>query len=59
MHWFGPAFLAVVAVLVFLQRRPLARAQANVLGGSLLPGCVIAQAIALLLLAIAMLAFTS
>jgi hypothetical protein len=53
MHWFAPAFIAVVAVIVFLQRRQLARAQALVLGGSILPGCVIAEAIALLLLAIA------
>jgi hypothetical protein len=54
MPWFAPAFLAIVAVIVFLQRRQLARAQALVLGGSVLPGCVIAEAVALLLLAIAM-----
>jgi hypothetical protein len=45
-------FIAVVAVVVFLQRRRLAHAQALVLGGSILPGCVMAQAIVLLLIAI-------
>ena len=45
-------FIAVVAVIVFLQRRRLAHAQALVLGGSILPGCVVAQAIALLLIAV-------
>lgn len=54
MHWFAPAFLAVVAAIVFLQRRPLARGQALVLGGSVMPGCVIAEAVALLALAVVM-----
>ena len=45
-------FIAIVAVVVFLQRRRLAHAQALVLGGSILPGCVVAQAIVLLLIAI-------
>ena len=53
MHWFAPVFIALVAVLVFVQRRQLARAQALVLGGSVLPGCVIAEALALLALAVA------
>ena len=53
MHWFAPLFIALVAVLVFVQRRQLARAQALVLGGSVLPGCVIAEALALLALAVA------
>ena len=55
MRWFAPAFIALVAVVVFLQRRPLARAQANVLGGSVMPGCVIVEAVALVILAIAIL----
>jgi hypothetical protein len=59
MRWFAPAFIALVAVVVFLQRRQLARAQANVLGGSLLPGCVVVEAIALLALAIAILVVNS
>jgi hypothetical protein len=45
-------FIAIVAIIVFLQRRRLAHAQALVLGGSILPGCVVAQAIVLLLIAI-------
>jgi hypothetical protein len=45
-------FIAIVAIVVFLQRRRLAHAQALVLGGSILPGCVVAQAIVLLLIAI-------
>jgi hypothetical protein len=53
MKWFGSIFIAVIAVLVFVRRRELAREQALVLGGSILPGCVIAEAIALLALAIA------
>ena len=55
MRWFAPAFIALVAVVVFMQRRQLARAQANVLGGSVMPGCVIVEAIALLALAVAIL----
>jgi hypothetical protein len=46
-------FIAIVAVVVFLRRRPLAHAQALVLGGSILPGCVVAEAIVLLLIAVA------
>lgn len=45
-------FIAIVAVVVFLQRRRLAHAQALVLGGSILPGCVIAEAVVLLLIAV-------
>lgn len=45
-------FIALVAVVVFLRRRPLAHAQALVLGGSVLPGCVIAEAVVLLLIAV-------
>jgi hypothetical protein len=47
------AFIAIVAVVVFMRRRQLAHAQALVLGGSILPGCVIAEAIVLLLIGIA------
>jgi hypothetical protein len=46
-------FIAVVAVLVFAQRRRLAQMQAMILGGSVGPGCVIAEAAVLLLIAIA------
>lgn len=50
-------FVAVVAVVVFTQRRPLATLQAGLLGGSVVPGCVVAEAIALLAIAIAMFVF--
>jgi hypothetical protein len=49
---FAAIFIAIVAVVVFLQRRRLAHAQALVLGGSIMPGCVIAEAIVLLLIAV-------
>ena len=52
MTLFAAVFIAIVAVVVFLQRRRLAHAQALVLGGSIMPGCVVAQAIVLLLIAI-------
>lgn len=46
-------FIAIVAVVVYLRRHDLARAQALVLGGSILPGCVVAEAVVLLLIGIA------
>jgi hypothetical protein len=46
-------FLAVVAVAMFVRRRALAHAQALVLGGSILPGCVVAEAVVLMLIALA------
>ena len=50
---FLPAiFIAIVAVVVYLQRRRLAHAQALILGGKIGPGCVVAQAIVLLVIAI-------
>ncbi|HEX8616215.1 MAG TPA: hypothetical protein VF911_01405 [Thermoanaerobaculia bacterium] len=47
------AFIAVVAVVIYIQRRPLSQMQAMALGGSIGVGCVVAQAIVLLLIAIA------
>jgi hypothetical protein len=46
-------FIAIVAVIVYVKRRELARAQALVLGGSILPGCVVAEAVVLLLIGLA------
>jgi hypothetical protein len=51
-------FIAIVAVVVFFQRRPLAQVQAGILGGSVVPGCVVAEAIVLLLIAVAMFVFS-
>lgn len=53
MGIFAGIFIAIVAIIVFLQRRRLAHAQALILGGSVLPGCVVAEAIVLLLIAVA------
>ena len=50
-------FVAVVAVIVFVQRRPLASLQAGLLGGSVVPGCVVAEAVVLLAIAVAMYVF--
>ena len=52
MGIFAGVFIAIVAVVVFVQRQRLAHAQALVLGGSVLPGCVVVEAIVLLLIAI-------
>lgn len=52
MIWAGAVFIAAVAAAVFIQRRQLAHLQALVLGGSIFPGCVTAQAAVLLLLAL-------
>jgi hypothetical protein len=49
----GGLFVAAVAAVVLYKRRDLAHAQALVLGGSIRPGCVIAEAIGLLLIAAA------
>ena len=46
------AFLLAVALIVFFTRRKLAQMQAAVLGGSVLPGCGTAQAIALFAMAL-------
>jgi hypothetical protein len=54
---FVALFVALVAVVVFMQRRPLAALQAGLLGGSVVPGCVVAEAIVLLAIAVAMFVF--
>ena len=45
-------FLAIVAAAVFAQRRRLAQMQAMILGGSVGPGCVVAEAFFLIVFAI-------
>lgn len=54
MKWFGPAVVVVTAVAILLRRREFASFQANVLGGSIMPGCVVAEAVVLLLIAAAL-----
>jgi len=53
----GAVFLVVVAIVMFVQRRSLAQMQAVIFGGSILPGCVVAEAVALLALAAAIVVF--
>jgi len=52
LKFLAAIFIAGVAVMVFIRRRQLAHAQALVLGGSILPGCVIVEAAVLLLIAL-------
>lgn len=51
MIWLAGAFFAAIAVALFAAREPLSRGQSLVVGGRIGPGCVIAEAIALLVLA--------
>lgn len=48
----GAIFIALVGVAVFLERRRLAHAQALILGGRVLPGCVVFEAAVLIAIAI-------
>ncbi|MGN6186771.1 MAG: hypothetical protein ACTHQM_24305 [Thermoanaerobaculia bacterium] len=45
-------FIALVGIVVIVLRRPLAQQQAFIAGGRVLPGCVIAEGVALIVLAI-------
>ncbi|HEX7831032.1 MAG TPA: hypothetical protein VF787_15355 [Thermoanaerobaculia bacterium] len=45
-------FIAAVGIAVILGRQPLARMQGAFAGGRVLPGCVIAEGVALLVLAL-------
>ena len=56
---FAALFIAVVAVAVYLRRRQLAHAQALILGGTIMPGCVVAQAVLLLVIALVIAMFGS
>ena len=57
MIWLAPAFLIVVALAMILQRRSLARMQALIFGGTMPAGCVVAEAVALLVLAVVIVMF--
>jgi len=57
VNWIGPLFLALVAIALYVKRRELAQLQAGILGGSIFPGCVIVEAVVLLLIAGALLFF--
>lgn len=51
-----PTLLLAIAAFFFLQRRKIATVESNFLGGRVSPGCVVAEAIFLALLALAFLA---
>jgi len=51
--WLVALFLVAVAIAVYVKRRELAHLQAAILGGSVVPGCVVAEAILVLLIAVA------
>ena len=52
MGWLAAALFASIAVALYAAREPLARGQALVAGGRMGAGCVIAEAIAFLVLAV-------
>jgi hypothetical protein len=54
MHWIdlGALFVALVGVAMILLRKPAAHMQAMLAGGSMPPGCAVAEGIALIVLAI-------
>jgi hypothetical protein len=52
MEWLAVGFVAFVGIGMLLWRRQLARLQALVLGGSILPGCVVAQGATLVVIAL-------
>ena len=57
MVWLAAALFAVIAVAVYAAREPLARGQALIAGGRIGVGCVIAEAIGFLVLAVLVLLF--
>lgn len=54
---FAITFLLVVALATFLQRRSLAQVHSAILGGRVMPGCVVAEAVALVVLALVIFSF--
>ena len=52
MVWLAAALFAASAVALYAARAPLARGQALILGGRIGVGCVIAEAVGFLLLAL-------
>ena len=48
------ALFVIVGVAMIVARKPLADGQAIVFGGSVVPGCVVAEAIVLFVLAVLM-----
>ena len=57
LPWFAAGLFVVIAIALYAARGPLARGQALVVGGRMGPGCVIAEAVGFLLLAILVVVF--
>lgn len=57
MAWLAAALFAIIAAALFAARVPLARGQALIVGGRMGPGCVIAEAIGFLVLAVMVVIF--
>lgn len=55
--WVAGALFVIIAAALFAARAPLARGQALIVGGRMGPGCVIAEAIGFLVLAVLVLVF--
>ena len=53
---FGVALFVIVGAAMIVARKPLADGQAIVFGGTVVPGCVVAEAIVLFVLAALMIA---
>jgi len=47
------AFIVLVALALFVERRRMAGIQAAVIGGTVNPGCIVAEVIVLVLIALA------
>lgn len=54
MIWAGVAFLTITAVAMFVTRRQLASLHSMTFGGNVAPGCVVAEALVLVLVAAVM-----
>ena len=52
--WIGALLFLAVGIAMILARTSLAHGQAVIFGGSVVPGCVIAEAVIMFLLAVAM-----
>jgi hypothetical protein len=57
MVWLAAALFALIGLVVYAAREPLARGQALILGGRIGPGCVIAEAIGFLVVAVLVILF--
>jgi hypothetical protein len=53
MVWVAILFFTALGLFLIIRRREISRGQSMVLGGRIAPGCVVAQGILILLLAVA------